>query len=607
MRLSLRLRVVALVVLPACSGGRPAPPPPAPPAPPPPAPEAPPPPAPPTPLRVEAAPAAAPAWLELPEATVPYQALIGPRIVAWGAHSIVAVDDPPGHGDQAARYGVSTDGGVVGPLPEAAWVGLGGKGDQVFFAAADGSLSVAADLSAAIAGKLTPVGRVAGATVWAAAPGIVAAGADGWVAVSTDGGRHFRRTTMARGHEMLELFARADKVLVARTSAPAPPPAAGDRPGRGQIGEVVTWVSRGGTSWARSRYQPYGDLEQRGAWIVHPQCVQSVVAAGTTRWMMMDEDEAATLDDTPLLTTMLAHGSRAVPAPPRPYFTALSPPAPRLVAARELTGEPPGDCGGTIGHGYGHGGWLPNGVDVLRRVRGAAGAAGPPETATGLEVLADGECAAADVVDGDCRVLAPFRRLPHLITWSRTEGRPAVIDPPGCAVRATVSASGLALALCEHRGGEATSVHALGPDRRWVDEGELAARPDPWRQANQAGDGTLMLFPSCAPGAPCHALVRSPRPLGDATAWRDVRGGDVYRVLPGGGALVLAVVDTAGTAVDVAVQLDLPGQARRTLVDRVHLDAEVEAVEVVRGQLVVTLKDQGKRLVADDGTLVAAP
>src|SRR5262249_26763737 len=150
----------------------------------------------------------------------------------------------------------------------AAWIGIGGKDDQVFAALPDGTLHRADNTRAAASG-FTNVARVAGAARWAAANGVIAALEGDRAHVSTDGGAHLRASTVGRGLQPKDLFARADGVLVAQWSDDS--------------GQWVTFVSRAGDRWQKSSFQAL-ELEQTGARIQSTlgSCHRGILAADTT-------------------------------------------------------------------------------------------------------------------------------------------------------------------------------------------------------------------------------------------------------------------------------------------------------------------------------------
>jgi hypothetical protein len=121
-----------------------------------------------------------------------------------------------------------------------------------------------------------------------------------------------------------------------------------------------------------------------------------------------------------------------------------------------------------------------------------------------------------------------------------------------------------------------------------------------------ADDGTLLLFPGCAPGGRCRVLVRAPLPIGDPNAWRALTDGDLYRVLPGGAVLYLRAEPRAGATQKVAVLVDTPGRPPQHLID-LTLDAPLEAVDIVRGTLVLGFASGRRHTVAADGARLPPP
>jgi hypothetical protein len=207
----------------------------------------------------------------------------------------------------------------------------------------------------------------------------------------------------------------------------------------------------------------------------------------------------------------------------------------------------------------------------------------PEPTRTGLAIFHDGVCQATTPKSSLCAPGSPFTRLPHVARTDRTTGQVHVEDlPPGCDPARIESVEGLGVLLCKGPDGASTVLTRTGAGA-WSAEGALPVRVDDLWATTASPDGTLMLHPSCPESAPCRAIVRAPKPPGDASAWREVavKGAIAYRVVDEGGAL--AVV-TGRDARRFSLVLAAPGAESKTIGEEIdagdrdlrdlHVDAE---------------------------------
>lgn len=449
-----RVAVVVSVMLIACAG----PPPPKPPEP-----------VVAAPVRIDVPAATAPAWLEppLPDGIDDPFAPIALR--ALGTKSAVI-------STRAGWFVAHLETGVTGPITipdDAIWVGIGGDDDQVFAARPDGTL-------VAVGGNT--LGRVKGATVWAASHHLIVAAAGERVHVSRDGVK-FRSQPVAKGFIAKELFARVDGVIVAFGSV------AGEA-------HPVTFVSKTGATWKRSAFQPAG-IVQEGGMIrsSDSDCVHAVMSAGSTEWVAQE-----THPDVVRMTRMLDHSSTG--AAPREYETSMTP-APPYDPQTAVTGTSE-ICARIVGSDE-----VPE--DRHRAFDDLVGLQRSPPTRTALALLHDGK---------------------HVLSFDRATGASRVLDPPCAAPRAAHAVRGLAVLVCD------TDVYVWHEDA-WHHEAAVgdtvAVVVGGEHGVAVADDGTagLFLFDRVA--------IRSPAAPGEGT-WRPVAipRAVIARLLPGGDVVALA-------------------------------------------------------------------
>jgi hypothetical protein len=491
---------------------------------------------------------------------------------------------------------VSSDHGVAGPLdthpwlaPDGrtvpiVWVGLGGAGDDVLIALDDGTLLATSDVASLARTAAPRVGAVPGATTWASAPGIVAAAVGNTVWASTDGGHTFHSSVVGAGLTVVSLFARYDGALVAQVSDKN----AGAEPTQ------RTYLGRADGAWQPSPYNVYA-LVQTGSWIAVSRqrgCPGALLAADGRHFV---REPSLAIDDLPELLELLSFEHATTLVLPQSYVTASTPPPPAFDPAQEVTsddqcllsGSSSSWSGGRVGY---------KDKDPLRFVRG--GARPTPTTASELALVRDSACVPDATNKGLCVNGAPLRRQPHVIMWNHASDEVHVEDaPPGCVPAQADSLRGLDLLRCD--AGASTAVWTLERQNwagggHWVTEGSIAVANGEIQSADQADDGTLVL--SACGSQPCRAFVRAPAKLGDATAWRELAPGDVFRALRGGAALVITEDAKVGTrdpsgrqSIRVSVYVDRPGEARKMLGSNIQIDDDVRGVTVRDGRVILEL------------------
>jgi hypothetical protein len=208
-----------------------------------------------------------------------------------------------------------------------------------------------------------------------------------------------------------------------------------------------------------------------------------------------------------------------------------------------------------------------------------------------------------DATNNACVPGAPLRRQPHVVVWDSPTEIYIQDPPPACAPANADSLRGFGLLRCD--AGASTALWTLERQNwagggHWVSEGSIAVASGEIESADQSEDRTLVLT-ACAANK-CRAFARTPaklgdlRQLGDATAWRELAPGDVFRALWDGGVLVLtedARVDTGDPngkeSMLVSVYLDRPGEPRKTLGSGIRIDDDVRGVTVRDGHVILEL------------------
>lgn len=561
---------------------------------------------------------AAPApWLETPaQGPLDDNPLGDPVLTNYGAQAAILTS-------AAGSFAVHDKHGVIGPLlvpPGTADVLLGGPNDAVYAAAKDGSLQRAKDLSTAgRPGGFEARAGVPGATIWEASGGFIAAARGAAVHVSTDEGRSFRASVPAAGRPVVDVLVRHDGVIAALVEMPAKSSknkkatAAEESPRR-------LFLSRDeGRTWQPSAFQPR-EVYREGAWIWNgEERCPAVLSKDGRQWTTSADIGLIEARYRWMDSMILYPFVRARPA--SRSVTSFEPPAPDAPApGRAATGaergcRDPNDHGASIGSvigvlnggggGSGSGGTC-KGATCLRGTHGDE----PPTPRTRYFIFGDATCAAKDADrDGECRPGAPLIRPPTFAIIDQMDGTVTTApSPAGCRRPVHVlSAGGVGVLLCQERDG--SSIFTKRAGSAWQPEGTLPIKPELLTHLSMAGDGTLLLEPGSSMGGMRmlpNAFVRSPKPLGQASAWRPLQSADAvaFRVLAGGAVLVAAAPGTsAGKLLDLSVVRD--GEPPLDLVRGVEIDQNLLELHIEDGRVVVlahpTLKNtssvplQGKK------------
>jgi hypothetical protein len=516
-------------------------------------------------------------------------------------------------------FAIHEERGVIGPLvtpPDARWVGTDDQ-DRVYVATAAGELWIAEGPEDAAQGKLARAGAVAGATDWDFSAGIVAAVQGEKVLVSTDRGATFTPSTPRKGKKLRSVFTRFDGVVAARLQGAG-----------GRQGEVYLSRDRGKT-WQRSSFTP-DNLRRDGAWIWNGSGDCPSVLSADGRGFTIDREAYEAFDGLSSWTLMFQASGTPEEAPRGQRLRVTSPLPPSAVGKKRqdpsrcreeymiaMSGVQGGVVSGVLSLGLGPGA-VGSEIGSLRTVTsshkcaGAACIAGtvdavPPPTRTGLAIFRDGACQVAPPKGARCPAGTPFARLPHVARIDQTSGQARVVAlPSGCDPAGVQSAGGLGLLFCRS-GDQATAVYTSAPGGSWAAEGTIPVVPHDLWATTQSADGSLMLHATCPRGAPCRAIVRSPRPPGDASAWRAlvVPGALAYRVLDDGAALAVA----AGTADRrFSLLLAVPGAEPKLVADVDAGERELRDLRVdADGHVIVagsSFKGAVSWLVSAAGTLI---
>jgi hypothetical protein len=201
-----------------------------------------------------------------------------------------------------------------------------------------------------------------------------------------------------------------------------------------------------------------------------------------------------------------------------------------------------------------------------------------PPSRFSLALFGDGACARADAdpdttIDHACNEGAPLTRTPRVAILDREEGTMrAAAPPPGCRPERLLSAGGVGVVLCAAAGG--ASVYVADRSGAWQPEGALRLVAHEGTSLSAAPDGTLLLRVAWDDATSRRAFVRSPRPLGDAGAWRavDLAGAFELRVDVGGAVIVLGTASRAPSPGWFTVARDAPGEPRRPLSGRIPIE-----------------------------------
>lgn len=174
------------------------------------------------PVRIALAPFEPAAWLE-PALEAPIDDPFGDvTVVALGERSAIVMT-------RAGYFVAHLDLGVRGPITfpaDASWIGVGATDDQVLVAKPDGTLWTEG---------ATPLGKVKGATAWAASVHLIVAAAGERVFVSRTG-KKFRSQRVAKGFAAQTVRAGVDGMITVTGLL---------------AGETVTFGSKTGATWTR--------------------------------------------------------------------------------------------------------------------------------------------------------------------------------------------------------------------------------------------------------------------------------------------------------------------------------------------------------------------
>lgn len=477
--------------------------------------------------------------------------------------------------------------GITGPLavPEAArWLGI--DGDLNVLAADDaGRLARASLLQAAHSDDvLTPLGAVPDAIAWDV-NGVYVATATSWsVWLSNDSGRTFHELGRENEDPIARVFVRSDGVVVAQSGG-------ADERAR------TTWIAGRGRGLHLSRLQP-SELTRTGDRIVARAPCGPVLSSDGVRWSSdaggADFDMAAwtrvfALDDAPAgVTRDFRPASELVPpAPPTP---ATEPSWNRRCAHR--TRSPRVRMGASVGS------------ESRCSCAAYLGGRVDPEPAPARHALAlfsDGRCSpeyedTAAAHAETCRHDAPFTRQPKVAVVDRSSGTVIAVPPPvGCRPQALLSKGGIGVLICAPDPASTRSAIYVGDaEGRFFAEADIDVETAlVARHLAMAPDGTLLLRTGWDGGRRRRAFVRSPAPLGDRGAWReiDVRDAVEVRVDVGGAALLVVTSRKVPCPGSFDLIRDAPESPRIRVAAEVAVQGSLLDV-VVRGRRVLVSQTQ---------------
>ncbi len=174
-------------------------------------------------------------------------------------------------------------------------------------------------------------------------------------------------------------------------------------------------------------------------------------------------------------------------------------------------------------------------------------------------------------------------------------------------------------------GSSTTALYLADGTGSWQAEGTLPVAARAVSSLVAAPDGTLLLRASWGDVEARKAFVRSPRPLGEARAWRpiDLAGTFELRVDVGGAVLLFGTTSTTPVPSWFTITYEAPGEPRRALSGRIPveealLDAAIEERRVrvwLSGSIGGTCSPRGPEdhdghpsyLLMDSGELGATP
>lgn len=501
---------------------------------------------------------AAPApWFEAPApGTLKYRPLGDSDDMAYG-QSLGIVKTEAGY------FTVMPGAGISGPLQvpqNTREVLVAGERDSIFAISEDGTVHRAANSQSALKpGGFVREGQVPGAILWDASGTWIAAAKDSEVFISTDAGKTFQSSTPAPGKKIGSLFVRYDGIVAAVAEAPASP--------KGKTERKIFLSRNEGKSWQPSAFQPQ-HLERRGGliWNGHSECPATLSLDGRT-WSA-DKSIPGILSDRDSYSDALFHNTYFIAEPVPHYLNSQSPaPPPAPKPAEALKGlekacpKEGKDIEGRGGLGL-LGGLSGQGFEQCKGAMCLMGSYGEdtPATRTGIEFFSNGTCDETGVSpDGLCRAGVRLHQRPTMAVVDRVDGKVLAASlPDACdSPHSVENLGGIGLVLC-WVGANATSVFTGDKNGAFAAEGILPIAPDSLSLSMIYKDGTIVLQhnpvddmwqrqePKPSPQAILRGFVRAPRPLGDRSAWRELRvpGGLAIRPYENGQALV--AIDQSG-------------------------------------------------------------
>jgi len=452
-----------------------------------------------------------------------------PELLAVGARSAV-VRTAVGH------FALHRDRGVVGRLRLPLgwfWLGLDGA-DALYVATSDGALYRSDDATERADASFVPVALVQGAVTWDLAGSLLVAGQGSEVLVSRDRGHSYLRATVSPNVTIRRVRIRTDGVIAVW--------------GHDRAVAVTHLSTDGGRTWVASDYLPR-HIDRRGAAIDNgaPNCPASLSQDGR-RWFR-GRPEARSLERW--WTDQLRITSVPTASQGTAYVSDIAPAA--LPAGEPLTGAETTCAGAPSGKAssattpasQGDEGRSCRGVNCLRGTGGRAVA-----TSTRVGLFADASCRPKAATTSDaCDPSQPLSRPPHLAAVDQESGTVALASPPsGCTPRHLTSIRGAGLLICERANGR-VELYTLSRAGKPYREAAFDWPAKAVGTITTGDDGTTVVTcdrSTCAG----RALVRSPHPLGDQSAWREVAVPQAvtYRPLLLGAALALTSPATAKMA-----------------------------------------------------------
>jgi len=437
-------------------------------------------------------------WIEAPRRV--FDPLQSPQILAVGSETALL---STGIGPMA----LSRAAGVVRLRLPLGWFWLGlGAGDVLYAATTEGALYRSADAMQAADATWTPTALIEAAATWDASASFVVAARGGEVLVSQDHGSSYRRRRISPTLTIRRVRARHDGVIVAW--------------GHDLAGPTTYVSSDGGQRWELSQFQPF-EIDRIGGVITNrgDRCPAMLSADGRL-WLHGRVDAAQQAD---VWLRML----RLSPIPLAPTdssgLSAQSPTAPiggMPVQGHEASCEPPAPQAN------------PTVLTTSPTERGCRGV--------------------------NCVRNTVGRRVDSPSQFGLLMNNPAVVDrangdvvlatlPPGCVVKSLRPLRGSGLLVCELSANN-IALHTMARDGRFYREAAFRWPAAAIGEIESGQDGTVVIAcrsPACAG----KALVRSPNPLGDDRAWREISVPDVvtYRPLLLGAALALTSPASADT------------------------------------------------------------